>query len=198
MDISFSGIKNPAYLPTTMYKIMGYIGDTPIYSKSERIKMNYLNMELTDDFNGKDLTEYRNKLKNSAVNYYEHPINQNSINVGVLKGELAEDRGTYLFLNGNNIDIEDDNLPIISFIAKKLKELSISSQKVSVDKNFYTTDTAAKSIVLGQDLRDSYEYQKMDKDPLPDLKKYYSYENVKNGSGKMFKLLNGLMVDYFS
>ena len=62
MDISFSGIKNPAYLPTTIHnKIKGYIGDTTIYS--ERIKINYLNMELTDDFNGKDLTEYRKNLK---------------------------------------------------------------------------------------------------------------------------------------
>lgn len=194
MDISFSGIKNPAYLPTTIHnKIKGYIGDTTIYS--ERIKINYLNMELTDDFNGKDLTEYRKNLKASSINYYKHPVNKNAINIGILKGELAEDKGTYLFLNGSDIDIEDGNLPIISFIAKKLRELSESSQRVSIDKNFYTTDEAANSIILGHDLRDDYQY--MIEDPLPDLKIYHSYETVKNGSKEMFKLLNDLMMDYF-
>lgn len=195
MDISFFGLKNPANVSIEIPKLLGYKLNQPVYSRTEYIKMNYLNMELTDNFNGNDLTEYRNKLKASSIKYYRHPINKNAINIGILKGELAEDKGTYLFLNGSNIDIEDGNLPIISFIAKRLRELSESSQRVSIDKNFYTTDEAANSIVLGQDLRDDYQY--MIEDPLPDLKNYHSYETVKNGSKEMFKLLNDLMMDYF-
>lgn len=195
MDITFTGIKNPVHYSTTIYKTLGYSKNQPVFSPYEYIKMNYLNMELTDDFNGKDLTEYRKKLGASAVEYYKHPINRNSINIAILKGELDEDKGKYLYLNGNNIDIEDGNLPIISFMTKKLRELSESSQRVSIDKNFYTTDEAANSIILGHDLRDDYQY--MIEDPLPDLKKYHSYENIKNGANEMFKLLNDLMMDYF-
>lgn len=194
MKISFTGIKNPGYYSKKIYTADLYNNDGCRYSSNDYININCINMELTDDYNGKDLSEYKKQLEKSNVKDLEHPLNSNFINIGVLKGELPEDKGTYLFLNGKPIEVEDGNLPIISFMVKKILQLKDNISSASIDKDYYKSDIAANSLDLGNDLRDEYYYYE---DPLPDLKKYYTPRFVSETANNMFKLMNNKMMEYF-
>lgn len=188
MRISFTGIKNPGYYA---YVIQPVSNDEENDYSPELVKVKYINMELT----GNDLFEYKNKLNSSDVHYLSHPINPDFLNIGIVKGELEQDRGTYFYLNGNLIDIEDENLPIISFMAKVLKQLKLNPQNSIIDKNYYKSDIASQTLMLGTDLRDYYSYNE---DCTEDLKSYHNLKNVSYEADKMLDYMTDKMIDYFS
>lgn len=189
MNINFTGIKNPGYFS---YIIQPNSSLNNIeFSPDEHVKVKYINMELTD----KDWFEYNKNLSSSNVHYLTHPINPDFLNIGVVKGELDADRGTYFFLNGTQIDIEDGNLPIISFMAKMLKQLKLNPQNSIIDKNYYKSDIAPQTLMIGTDLRDYYSYKE---DYIPDIKKYHNPQNISDEADKMLNLITNKMIDYFS
>ncbi len=195
MKINFTGIKNPGYYSSKIYTTTQYDENNVEYSEDNYIDVKYVNMELTDDFNGKDLSEYKKLLKKSNVEYLKHPINPNFLNIGVLKGELPADKETYLFVNGTLLEVEDKKLPIISFMMKKLIQLKDNINIAHIDKDFYKSDIASNTLMLGRDIRDDYHYYE---DPLPDLKKYYTPKYISHTAKNMFDLLDKKMLEYFN
>lgn len=193
MNINFTGIKNPGYYAINMYPARTYDDTRVQYSEDKYIAAKYLTMELTDDFNGKDLSEYKTKLKQSNLGNLINSINPNFLNFGILKGELPADKGTYFVINGTAIELEDEHLPIISFIAQKLGQLKNDTNSVIVDKDYYKSDIAANSLMLGRDIRDDYNYYE---NPLEDLKRYHNLDIISDGAEKMLQLLDNKMMEY--
>lgn len=189
MQINFTGIKNPGYYTYVIQPTSNKRDIT--YPPEELVKVKNINMELTDN----DLFEYKEKLNSSDVFYLAHPVNPNFLNIGVVKGELEADQDTYFFLNGAQIDIEDGNLPIISFMAKMLKQLKLNPQSSIIEKNYYKSDIAPQTLMLGLDLRDDYSDKE---DYIQDLKSYHNPNNISYEADKMLDLITDKMINYFS
>ncbi|MBD5402174.1 hypothetical protein HDR58_05175 [bacterium] len=194
MNINFTGINNPGFYYSQLYKVVGQNENGEyLYDPNESVNVCYLNTELTDDFNGKDLSNFRKSLKASKLEDAIHPMNSNSLNVGLLKGELSNDNGLYLFINGNLINIEDEKLPVISYVTKLLKQIGNSSKEITTDPLHFLSDEAANSLVLGQDVRVDFSKEEV----LESMYNMYSEDNVRSGSDEMFNLLNKRMLEYF-
>ncbi len=193
MQVNFTGIRNVGYNCDLMYPT--YIQDgKSVYNPNEYADMNVINMQLKDDYNGKDLSDYKKAVQTSDVENKRHPIVPDFINLAVLKGELPTDKDTYFFLNGSKLEVNDQNMTIFSFLAKTLKKLKEQSlDKFVVDNDYLFSSDASQSIKLGQDMKDDY---KDDLECYAELNKLHNSEHVQNGAEKMLKLLENKIYEY--
>ncbi len=208
MNISFTGIKNMGYQliqyreayyedGTTEYLNPGEDIDKDDYDSD--VEEHYLTVQLTDDYNGKDLTEFKNKLKTADIEGNPlHPVNSSLLNITVCKENLTDDFTKpmiSLYLNDATepLEINDKNLSILSFVAKLLKRVSVSKDKDFVVNKDYLESDAATSIIIGEDLREDFGkyYDQM-------IDQAHSPEVVRNGAGEMSDILQQRMIDYFS
>ena len=74
MDTTFTGIKNLSYL-----KIQHANQETKI--ANQPLDRYVLNMQLTDDANGNDLTNFRSLLQKTGIQLRNHPINPEFLNI---------------------------------------------------------------------------------------------------------------------
>ena len=193
MQINFTGIKNVGYNCDFLYPTYEQDGQL-VYNSDDYADMNVINMQLTDDFNGKDLSAYKDAVGTSDVENKRHPIVPNFIHLAVLKGELPIDKDTYFFLNGSKLEVNDQNMTIFSFLAKTLKKLKEQSlDRFFVDKDYLFGPDVSQSIKLGQDLRDDYED---DLECYTELSKLHYNEHARNGAAKMFELLENKIYEY--
>lgn len=208
MNISFTGIKNMGYQYRQYREAYYEDGSTEYLDPDEDIdkddydndiEEHYLTVQLTDDYNGKDLTEFRNQLKKAdIVGNPLHPVNSNLLSIAVCKENLTEDcvkPMISLYINdvAEPLEINDKNLSILSFIAKLLKRVSNCKDKDFVVNKDYIENDAATSIIIGDDLREDFgKYY----DNLID--QAHSPEVVRNGAGEMCDIVTQRMIDYFS
>ena len=130
-NISFTGMRN--------------IGVAQ-FRRSENTFSVSLSAILKDDFNGNDLTEFNSVLKktfkNNASNY-KNQDTPNLLNVEFL-AKLNENDGN-VFVNGHKVDVNDNNLPMFTYLAKKTREImGLSDNQMPVDtayKDFYANET---------------------------------------------------------
>ncbi|MCM1339446.1 MAG: hypothetical protein NC191_07225 [Muribaculaceae bacterium] len=194
MHVNFTGIKNIGYKSDLMYPTYEQDGKL-VYNSNDYIDVNTINMQLRDDFEGKDLSNYRKVMAAPVAKDKRHPAYPNFLNVSVVKGELPSDKDTYFFLNGSMVDVNDENMPIFSFIAKTLKGLTQRPlEKFEVDPAYLFGDNVGKLMVLGQDLEDNYETHLDYWDAVADM---HSNEHAQNGAKKMLELLEKKMFEYF-
>lgn len=191
MNVSFTGIKNIGY------EYREY--DEGNEDFNDNSTEHFLTVQLTDDFNGKDLTEFRNKVKTSTLKDYFHPVNPDLLNIcmakEVISDNLAKSSELSIYINDSEdeLHVEDKNLTMLSYIAKLLTKISkLPDHKIKVDENYLEID-AQKSIILGNDLRSDYgEYY----DDI--IHQVHSPDTVKQGAAEMSKILTDKMIDYFS
>lgn len=195
MQVSFTGLKNVGYMNSYGYPVYNNDNNQHYYNKNNYFDLNIINMELTDDFNGKDLSEYKKAIKNANIENAHHPLFPNFINFGIVKNELDDDKDTYFFLNGAKLPVTDENMNLFSFLAKSLDKLNAKSvAKFTVNEDYLSDPDTARAIMLGEDMSDKFESEEETQDYL----KYviHDAENVKNGSSKMIKLLEDKIYDY--
>lgn len=191
MNVNFTGFRN-----------IGYLKKEYVNKKSDDFKESdeeqFINIQLSDDFNGKDLTEYRKKLKTTDLKGCLHPYNKNSINIAIMK-DVAEDNigrdvdyGIYIN-DDNELEINDQNLSMLSYIAKLLKRVvNTPPEDFVVNKDYLNSMEAAYSIDLGSDLSHELGSQ------YPQYKVLIHHPRVvKYGANEMLNTIQDIMNDYF-
>ncbi len=208
MQINFTGIKNIGY-ETRQTRSIYYDDGTCEFlcpdddmSKEdydEDIYDHYITVQLTDDYNGKDLTEFRNKIKNTKFAEYLHPENPDLLSFSISKTDFTDEFVTkpevefYINDCADELEVKDENLALFSYFGKLLKRISqMKDSEFIVNKNYIETD-ASTSIIIGDDLREDYgeHYEQI-------MKQVHSPEVVRNGAKEMDKILVDRMLDYFS
>lgn len=132
-NISFTGIKNVAACQ---------------FQRNRQSFSTALSMCLTDDVNGKDLSEFHSMVKKVATkpNQFEHYNGSDVVNIE----HYAQNDGTALFLNGDEVKINDENLPVLSFIAKKTRQIfHLPKEKMIVNNEYKTSDGVGQNLMYG-------------------------------------------------
>lgn len=138
-NINFTGIRNIAFTPS-------------IEAVGHGKFSNSLSMVLSDDFNGKDLTEFKKVIcKISSKPFeYANDVSSDILNIKFLHGKNNQLEN--IFVNGKNLQVNDKNLPMFSFIAKLTKRIGQMSDKNIVVNNDYVENVAERALVYGEDL----------------------------------------------
>ncbi len=216
MNINFTGIKNIGYCNASFndeaFRVLqndnedefeyenqaqeesdyGY----PLYKKQE---VHTINIELTDDFNGKHLSEFKKALKNSNLPYadYVNPINSKFLNIYLTDDIIEDDDGKFkdnvLYVNNLEVELKDKTLPIFSYIAKLISEIAHKpKEEFVVNKDYFASDDAKEGILFGDNMEDIYK-----EDYLEVMEDIHDPQNVKNGAKKMNNVIMEFMSKYF-
>lgn len=108
MEINFTGIRNASYIIEKTSK-----GSFPI---KDRI----LNVQLTNDANGYELSDFINLTKPTGK-LFINPFHKDFINIDHFS--INQNDMPTLYLNGEPLVTSDEHLPLFSFIAKLTKKL---------------------------------------------------------------------------
>ena len=144
-NISFTGIRNIGYIK---YKRL-----SPVVAMKSRS----LSMVLSDDYNGKDLTEFLDVLKKiPRTQYgYQHPESKDILNI---ECATFNDYDT-LLINGKPIKVDDEHLPMFSYIAKLTRKIAGLTDEQMVVNETYKECAADELLVFGKKVSEMQESQ---------------------------------------
>lgn len=181
-NISFTGIKNIADI--------GFVGPKNTMSST-------LSMVLTDDFRGKDLTEFKsviNKVAKKSKNF------RHKDGVEFLNFEKCENMdvldvagSTRFYLNGKEVEVKDENLPIFSYLAKLTKKIANMDKKDMIINEDYKQFEASSKLIYGKDIN-FFHIQGLD-DPSY-YNKFFDRNIVRNSAEEMNDLIQIKMEKY--
>ena len=139
--INFTGIKNVGYASITMDREQGIETRT------------IMNMELTDDGDNKDLTEYRKILNHNQ--HLKNEINDRFINVEFDSLSIDNEFGTKIKINGNNVFPTDGNMNIINFTKNLVNRVAKFKKKDFVKDDYhYLTKEAQEGLIYKENIED--------------------------------------------
>ena len=212
MNINFTGIKNIGYLNECFndqaYRVLGECDgyayeddadedvDYPVYEKQEG---HLLNIQLTDDYNGKHLSAYKKALQKAELSAkeYENPINKNFLNIYISDDIIQEEHSKYteneILINNKEVALNDKTLPFFSYLAQLIREIAQKPEKdFIVNKDYIDSDDAKLGITIGNNMEEIFkeDYQEVLKDTLDP-------ENVKEGAKMMDNVIMKFMQKYF-
>lgn len=208
MEPAFTGIKNIGYIKTTLnHAAMSIIKDDnngyrriPLAPNS-RVEEGYLlNMQLTDDYNGKHYTELTDALKKARLPFseFKNPVNKNFLNFFISRefynenGRLFKD--TEFILNGKELKLEDKNLSFFSYIAKLVREIAHKpSKEFIVNNDYLDSENLSQGLCFGDDL-----YAIFGKDYYDKVREIHNSQNVKEGLKEIDNVIDAEMIEYFN
>ena len=208
MEPAFTGIENIGYIKTTLnHAAMSIIKDDnngyrriPLAPNS-RVEEGYLlNMQLTDDYNGKHYTELTDALKKARLPFseFKNPVNKNFLNFFISRefynenGRLFKD--TEFILNGKELKLEDKNLSFFSYIAKLVREIAHKPSKEFIVINDYLdSEDLSQGLCFGDDL-----YAIFGKDYYDKVREIHNPQNVKEGLKEIDNVIDAEMIEYFN
>ena len=179
MNIMFTGYKNA--IAASFINI-----DT---KTNEREVVHALSCQLTNDNYGQDLTKYLKECGTSEGK--PHPFDANYINITTLDGD--EFNSPKIYLNGEELEVNDNNLGIFSFCAKFLKNV-MPKIKNQLTDGYYRSDDFNKHIFMNSDLKKVMSKEEYDKF-VPDIIKD---EVIQSHANIIFDKIQGVMEDYFA
>lgn len=206
MQVNFTGIQNISYdyrkYKESIYN--GYSLELPLdedidkNNYDEDVSEHYINLELTDDENGQDLTEFRKQIKTTDLKGdCLHPVRKNLLNIAIIEEKYTDNTKPDVSIIINNhpdeLEINDKNLPMFSYITKLLKRISKADDESFIITKDYLQNDAATSIIPGEDLSEEYS-----KGYIYKLGEIHAPDNVKKGAENMSKIITDRMLDYFS
>ena len=159
----------------------------------------FLSVQLKDDFNEQDLTEFKKAFKKAEIERNPNPIGNDFVNIAVIKEYSYEDakpvENISFFVNDNMLEVNDENLGFLSHIIKLVRKISETPAENFVHKqDFINGDKAPRAIILNEDLGEFGAQIGM-----PNLvKKLYTPNNVQNGAKQMYERMQNVMVNYFA
>ena len=204
MQINFTGIKNIGYenssinytnkkVSPEVRALLG-VGDSTI-----KTECHWLNIQLTDDYNGNHLSGYKKAMQDSGLSTreYRNPINGNFLNF-LVSEEVYEDLGVEIaedefYINDEKVYLTDETLPIFSYISKLVREISKKPEKdFIVNRGYLTSEDAKRGIVIGNDLQEHYagDYNK-------EIKRIHNPKKIKKGAEIMDKIVMNEVGSYF-
>ena len=197
MQINFTGYKNVG-LCTCQGANEASVQDYNLQPQ----QLHFLNIQLTDDYNGKDLTKFKQLLKDQNMTGYSNPIDTNFLNITTFQDiyQDTKNKNLAIFVNNKPLPINDDNLPIISFIAKLIRRIKETPEDgLTVNNDYKTGPEVAKLIIPGIDLHDEFDdNDNKDEYYRLTIENIHSYPNVHAGTSVMFDQIQEKMIDYFS
>ena len=181
MQVSFTGFKNASSLKVVDPRN----GDTAIG----------INVQLTDDSYGKELSEFKDVLKkNENTKIYRNPINSSFLNVAALRSTEGNARQSILVLNGKPLNPSDETLGLYSFIAKLTRELvSTKPEKFVVNRDFLDSEDLRYGLIVGQDMKEfcGDKYDEV-------VSRIHNPAQVKIGAQVVNNAIQAEMVDYLA
>ncbi len=141
--VSFTGIKNIGFAKISK--------DTP----EIQISRNILNMELTNDVEHKDLSEYKKILKNFPT--LKNNINDKFVNIEMTS--IYNNTGDLTFiprLNGQVIPFSQKTKPILNFMHNFVDRVfKLKTNDFKIDPKYVNSYTAYKGLIYNEEL-DNY------------------------------------------
>lgn len=133
-NINFTGIKNIEWVE--------FSRKPPTVSKS-------LSMVLSDDFSGNDLSEFKSVINKVTPDFdkFKNNISKEIINIECISG-CGQLKDT-LCLNGKELNVTDENLPIFTYIAKITKKIGSLTDKNFIVNEDYKDFVANDSLIYG-------------------------------------------------
>ena len=205
MTINFTGLKNIGYI-NLQFDLNNGVAATDSDDDIEEAEVSHsygqehLTVQLTDDYNGKDLTEFKNAIVSSDLERkYPNPIGNDFLHIAVekedyQKGYLKNSKVSY-YVNGEEVKINDKNLKFIGFVAKLLKKISQTPEdKMVYNKDFLNGEVSDKAIIIGGDIKKLFG-------PAASLEKHetiYNSRQAVQGAECMFNSLQDTMMNYFA
>ncbi len=158
-----------------------------------------ISVQLTDDEDGNDLTEFKKLLSQTNLKNTLNPLNEDRFTFTISKETVKEEHETIedyeIYVNNadKELTVMDKNLKILSFIAKLLTRISESpDEKLAPNIDFLYSEEAAKSTIPGTDLREDMGDRYED-----EIRWVYNPEMVREGAQEMCDNFQDIMLDYF-
>lgn len=183
-NINFTGLKN--------------IGFLNIYEKQPQIpfplRRSNMIIQLTDDYNGKDLSEFKEILKKCATKEesYIFPHDSNFLHLFTAQYENSIDIPE-LFVNWIKVPTENKTMPLFTYIAKVTKRIaSMKSKDFIVDNDFKYGPDGNEYIFPMKKLTDFIYPENIPRT----LDMIYSQHSCKYGADKINNDIQTQMLDY--
>ncbi len=183
MQVSFTGFKNAS---TICFRDT----ENPDHS------MYVLSAEITNDYDGADLSNYKKAIQKSSQADLGNKVNKNFANFALVCQNLKDVRlnNSAIYLNGKFVDVNDTNLGIFTFLADMSKKLARkSSNDYTLDKDYLQSEDFDNIAVPGNNLNEMLGpiYSKV----VPHM---VSPDEIKRNSNIMNEKLEDIMIDYFA
>lgn len=193
MDTTFTGVKNLSYLKIKHYK-------QKTKNPNQPLERYVLNMQLTDDATGNDLTEFRTLIKNTGINNFsKHPINPEFLNIEIFTNSTYSESGQMIFLNRQGLKISDNILSIMSYVGKLLKRITnMEDKEFTLENQYFNPINLRKSTLMGEDIFDILPKNLSPKEKENIISDLHSAQNVKDGTTEMLNIFQDEMINYFS
>ncbi len=136
-NINFTGIRN--------------IGT--IKFSREKVNCHSLSMILNDDFNGKDLTEFRDALKKIDISRRLAFLNDDTLSAVNIECLETFDNQRYIALNGSPLHCDKD-IPLFSYLAKLTRKITKMPEKDMVVNNDYKYFEAKDKLISDFEIED--------------------------------------------
>lgn len=205
MQVNFTGIKNIGFIQSCcIYKPAEHSNGTNTVITQEEYPLQrdgyLMNIQLTDDYNGKHLTNFKKALEKSGLSFYEykHPVNKNFLNILATEdtydeGEFEESYSDFT-LNGKPLEVTDKTLPLFSYLAKLVREISLKPKKeFVVNSDYLASDDLNEGLIIGQDMQKicGKDFEKVILDA-------HDPKFVKNGAAAIDNIIMDTMENYFT
>ncbi len=191
--INFTGVKNIGALTA--------VGADPVHQRMST--NNFLLVNLTDDYNGKDLTNFREIIRkcNPSVGSFLNEQNPDFIHIAYVTVKNPESETeqsvSNIRINGKKVILKDANLPLLSFIAKLTDRIAdIPDEKFVLNKDFVSGPEARELIIPGADIAAIAKEQSLDLEEL--LEHVYSPEVTRFNAQAINDGIQKMMLDYFA
>lgn len=179
MSISFTGFKNASTL-----KIIDISAPNEKYMYS-------FTTQLTDDFNGKDLSNFRELRTKQQKMHIPNLSDKRFVNISFIKND---DNNKFIAINGEMLEPRRDTLGIYSFIGKLTQKI-----KETPEENFIINSRYVKSsdfdemAIPGYNLRDTLagNYDEI-------VDSLFYPENIKSQTEDIFQGVQEIMLDYLA
>jgi len=186
MSINFTGIKN--------------IGAVEVIIPSNNCDMSILSMQLTDDEQGNDLEKfkksfYKNQNLNDYLTAYDGALSIN-VSTNVKKEEDYLPNKYTFYVNGTELEVNDDNLPVFSYLAKLTGKIANKKDsEMGGDVNYIKSPNFLKGTSLGYFFK-QYFYSNTNIN-IPDTLDQLFNPNLARYRAKMINnAINETMIDY--
>lgn len=184
-NINFTGLKNIGYCKTMLKCADGVVD------------RHGLLVQLTDDINGNDLTEY-NKFRQRYSDIVGKPsidLDRDFLHISSVqtqkKGYLP-----ILMVNGNEVPVEDSTMALFTYIAKLTRRIAHIAKKDFVVNRDFKYGPEADSYIL-PDSNKMSDYVPQDKiNDLMDV--IFSHDGAVTGAKVINKNISEQMMDYLA
>lgn len=186
MQVNFKGFKNVGYHQVNSASL-------PFSLDGSNIESSLLNVQYTDDYNGKDLTEYRSLIKKHPQ--YRNHVNPDFMNVILYKDDKSNRLPKMLF-NGRTLAFNDENLDIFSFVARSSKKISEQSKdKFVINNDYLESDDFFEGFVPFGSLKIDFL---MSNEVIKRIRELHNPEKVKEGAKDLLDKITSAVIDYLN